>query len=100
MSQQTAYSYELGQFRIEAIDRLLPRFGEVLPLALKAFDVFLPPRRIRNLNPTSASISITRESRRDSLITSNLFSWVLRQLSGSRAMNDPAGPNLARINKV
>ena len=41
MSSRTPHFYEFGPFRVDAIDRLLLRDGEVLPLPPKTFDLLL-----------------------------------------------------------
>ncbi len=41
MSHQTKHLYEFGTFRLDAAERLLLRFGEVVPLTPRSFDLLL-----------------------------------------------------------
>jgi len=41
MSEQSIHFYEFGPFRLDTVERLLLREGEVVPLAPKAFETLL-----------------------------------------------------------
>ena len=41
MSQPAKRSYEFGHFRIDAVERVLLREGELIPLTQKVFDLLL-----------------------------------------------------------
>src|SRR5436190_12473989 len=41
MSEQAKHFYEFGSFRVDAVERLLLREGEAVPLTPKLFDILL-----------------------------------------------------------